>query len=956
MNGTTTATWREWLEHRLPEEVINLFIAEWLITKFELTAADRNAAWALYTEMRMRILTQPLHYRSGDEIRALESVAELFPFTRKTIRGHGRSCRCFAILASTILNGVVRQFTAKWHKRQKAGDLALEDVRHEFRAELAQLQRQLEPFQAVLGEIAEDTQFVPGTESPKTVTEATATEDRPPTTEAVQDTWWPAAAADRKSFLLQQFEGDIPFRIDFASEVSDDQADAIHRHEKAAIVTRRLPAQDADQNSEITNLTGLAISGGGIRSATFALGVLQRLAQQGLLREVDYLSTVSGGGYVGSFLSSYLNSPPADALSGHRRSIGLQRGELPFLNANETESAALRWLRNHSKYLLFGGQIRRLQIFGLTIYGVLINLFLTVPVVAFFVLLTQWIYGPELALTRSYDTWPGYPAAGWPGSTLWWALAIAVVIALVLGPVQRCCQRTNSTAKEFLRWYEWIGAWTLPVLLLIASFNLLPMLAYGTYHLVNYVPHTLPDLGLGLNGSEILSAIASLVPLLAAAGSYLAKGHRVLAILTRALFAISGPLFLFTCYLLLMNWFVVDEPAMSGWFGFTKTSCMYALLAVPAVYGLLFLNVNFSAPHRYYRNRLSEAYLLQENPRSAAERQPDRCVKPVDPQKLSQMRDRNPVAPYHLINAALNVPGSEVADLRGRDCDFFLFSQGYCGSRLTGYMQTAQLEKRDWHLDLGTAMAISGAAAAPYMGVNTDRTFSFLMTLLNIRLGYWLPNPGCRSLWQRWVRWWFPANAVCLIREMFGLITPDHTRVFLSDGGHIENLGLYELLRRRCKFIVAIDGEQDGNLNCPSLHTLIRYAAIDLNADIRFPDLHDLKKDAHGFSASHFTLGVIRYQPVADRSPDIGLILYFKSSLTGNEPATVLNYHREHSDFPHQTTADQFFHEDQFEAYRALGDHIASEALREELFDGPPLNELTISNWFRALVTKLLSD
>ena len=54
-------------------------------------------------------------------------------------------------------------------------------------------------------------------------------------------------------------------------------------------------------------LVGLALSGGGIRSATFHLGVIQALAKHGLLKTVDYLSTVSGGGYIGSCLSSLLN-------------------------------------------------------------------------------------------------------------------------------------------------------------------------------------------------------------------------------------------------------------------------------------------------------------------------------------------------------------------------------------------------------------------------------------------------------------------------------------------------------------------------------------------------------------------------------------------------------------------------------------------------------------------------
>ena len=100
------------------------------------------------------------------------------------------------------------------------------------------------------------------------------------------------------------------------------------------------------------------------------------------------------------------------------------------------------------------------------------------------------------------------------------------------------------------------------------------------------------------------------------------------------------------------------------------------------------------------------------------------------------------------------------------------------------------------------------------MGMNTVNLARGLMTLLNIRLSDWLPNPKYGSKW-RFFRDYFPANAVCLVRELFGLLNAESARINLTDGGHIENLGMYELLKRRCRFIVAIDGEQDGNLDCP---------------------------------------------------------------------------------------------------------------------------------------------
>lgn len=442
----STTTWRQWLRpHSLPEE---LFAAAWLDQGFEPTAEDRKAAWELYTELRTRISTQPLHYRSGDEGRALTSLFELFGHARQSVRDHGAECRNFAILAAVILNGVVRPFTAKWHKRQKTGELDLEYVRHEFRAELVQLQEKLLPFQATLGRLAEGDSFVPGTETSRAVKQ----EMREAARQTSEDSWWPAAAADRKRLVLGEhgrggvLDWYIRFDLNLPDRVAADQVAAIRQKEDAVIRNRRAAA---GLEPDSRNPIGLAVSGGGIRSSTFALGVLQRLAQHGLFREVDFLSTVSGGGYVGSFLSSYLNSPPAEASQSNassslddppavrpsdlRKPLGLDRGELPFLGPDDNESPALRWIRNRSKYLLFGGLLRRLQIYGLAVYGVLINLFVTVPLVALAVLLTTWLYGDELAEIGAADRW--YPAPGWPTAALLATLAFAAVLALLLGPV-----------------------------------------------------------------------------------------------------------------------------------------------------------------------------------------------------------------------------------------------------------------------------------------------------------------------------------------------------------------------------------------------------------------------------------------------------------------------------------------------------------------------------------------
>ena len=348
---------------------------------------------------------------------------------------------------------------------------------------------------------------------------------------------------------------------------------------------------------------------------------------------------------------------------------------------------------------------------------------------------------------------------------------------------------------------------------------------------------------------------------------------------------------------------------------------------------LRLVDVNQISPHRYYRNRLAETYLLRRGKETA-----------VDPQPLSELALDNPAAPYHLINAALNLPSSKEPGLRGRNSDFFLFSRHFCGSPLVGYCPTRALEQKDPHLDLGTAMAVSGAAASAYMGTGTIKGLVFWLALLNVRLGYWLPNPGRLAELPDGLG----PRPFSLWRELFGGIDENGKFVNLSDGGHIENLGIYELLRRRCKFIIAIDGEADPDMTFPGLMTLIRYAQIDFGIRIRM-DLADLTRNDAGYTKAHFVLGEIDYG-----DGQTGYLLYIKSSLTGNERDYILDYRRSHPAFPHETTADQFFNEAQFEAYRALGEHIGDDLFREELIGKGA--QPTLEAWFGALVSNLLEE
>jgi hypothetical protein len=196
--------------------------------------------------------------------------------------------------------------------------------------------------------------------------------------------------------------------------------------------------------------------------------------------------------------------------------------------------------------------------------------------------------------------------------------------------------------------------------------------------------------------------------------------------------------------------------------------------------------------------------------------------------------------------------------------------------------------------------------------------------MFNVRLGRWCPNPR-KGVWTNSSP---PIGLFSLIAELFGMTNADANYVYLSDGGHFENLGIYELVRRRCRLIIAVDVASDKTLAFEDLGNAIRKCATDLHVGIELCVARmDLVKGSDMCGAS-CSAGRIRYSCV-DKDGVDGVLLYVKPAIVGTENADVLNYRRAHPDYPHQSTADQWFDEAQFESYRALGYHIAKSALAE---------------------------
>jgi hypothetical protein len=327
-------------------------------------------------------------------------------------------------------------------------------------------------------------------------------------------------------------------------------------------------------------------------------------------------------------------------------------------------------------------------------------------------------------------------------------------------------------------------------------------------------------------------------------------------------------------------------------------------------------------------------------------------VDNVEETKLSALSTELPAAPYHLICATLNTRDSSHSILHDRSADFFLFSKKFVGSMTTGYCPTKDLEAAAPWLTLASAIAASGAATAPNMGARSIPQLTFLLSMLNLRLGVWVPNPryqqpassvskpstsdrsGQPSILRDsilFLEYLLPkarrskANLGYLVREMCGLLNSKLPLVNVSDGGHLENLGVFELLKRRCSLIIVADAEADPRTEFSGFADVDQYAEIaSAEIDIKCDDIE--ARDKRGFSKSHHAMGTIKYGPGLAAS-----LLYLKSSLTGDEPLRVRQRRTKDRQFPHTSTTNQFFHTQDFEAYRELGHHIASEAFKEHL-------------------------
>lgn len=440
---------------------------------------------------------------------------------------------------------------------------------------------------------------------------------------------------------------------------------------------------------------------------------------------------------------------------------------------------------------------------------------------------------------------------------------------------------------------------------------------------------------------------------------------------------------------------------LSPWIGMVVIAHVILFALVLGLIGLFGrrICVNRFSLHGFYRNRLARAFLGAARP--TREPDPFTGFDSGDNVRLHQLKpvgeDGRRVL-FPVINVALNVTATKNLAWQERKAMPFVFTPRHCGSRMLdpanrqkgdeppGAYVTAdsyagrepdfgmqarkvearadlkgcagpvidvakalkEAEKDDRGVSLATAMAISGAAATPNMGYYSSPATAFLMTLFNVRLGAWLPNPAlaprapgrvgalASGAKHTDVSRSSPTNSIkAIFNEMIGRSHDHGPDVYLSDGGHFENLALYEMIQRRCRYMVVSDAGADPEFGLKDLGNAVRKVKIDLDVDISFSELRLSRRGQPHDPPPQlaWALGKVTYpeiQIVSDgnlEKPENlkGTILYLKPSFFGDQlPVDVVAYGRGRADFPHESTVDQFFSESQFESYRRLADHFLS--------------------------------
>jgi hypothetical protein len=788
---------------------------------------------------------------------------------------------------------------------------------------------------------------------------------------------------------------------------------------------------------------GLALSGGGIRSATFCFGLLRGLAQAKSLKNFDYLSTVSGGGYIGSALGRlYQPDQKADSV---------QKG----LGNNDT--VLLWWLRNNGRYLTPAGARDLMQALACIVRNVFSSHF---EVAVLMLLGAALVLLPYVAMGL-YGAWHNPASPGWPtgvwGKTgsVWWLLmtlplflglhfmfrywycrdwlsnhvklanvggailaaycgarlgvsamagalgldmllklAGAAVLIAPLGAAVFTLAHPKASQLAELRLQHTnnlgMSLWAFAAL---AMFGLLDFTSWWLINLFHADWH-MPVIG----AATLTLALTGLRSVLPALQKWLSNG-KIKRLKPESVLNAAGILLVL---LLALTWMTIVHILVQP-----ESSVALALGVSPElrawhsaiVWGLILLGtlgfsaltakdvevLNLSSLHHFYRARIERAYVSVGNYTPAAPPSSEETLRPASPgperrfakgtplqvnsrganeavARLIEAVDSDDVAlthyrphlyggPIHLISCCINQSVDDRTGNYNADRKGIALTVSALGAEIGTGLPTPLAQLPDVG-NLSRWVAISGAAASSGMGSQTSPGLAALLFLSGLRLGYWSPkllpperqlSPKVGSLpWRerllKAVAGSFPKPALVIAELMAHFPGLRSTAWYVSDGGHFENTAVYALLKRELNVIVVADCGGDPEYKFEDVENLARKAKIDYSADIEFVDpaglraLNNVQEAAlkcvgtretiaASAGAQFLLLARIHYKD----PKKTGLLIVVKPRILSSLPLEVAGYAQRNPTFPQQSTGDQFFDEEQWEAYHQLGLRIGQQ-------------------------------
>ncbi|TCO41502.1 hypothetical protein EV646_11543 [Kribbella antiqua] len=684
----------------------------------------------------------------------------------------------------------------------------------------------------------------------------------------------------------------------------------------------------------------ITCSGGGIRSASFCLGALQLLREKGLYDKASTVIGVSGGGYMAAAFH-VLRRTCADPFS--------------------PGSPELARLRRQTRYLLQGGRAMFRAALSV-LFGLVVNLLLIGIVLRAIAWVLGWFLADQgVILPGDQDI-----QVDWRPNGSWFFVGLSVFLIAVSAAMfllekvwDRWARMPDGVRKVLTTIGNASLLYGVPVAVLLLGVP-------GGLYLLGQLPGdssdqpSLPSALLALVDptKQGVASFGALVVVLIGLGKSVWNGlavegkeatglrARLLAFgRTKLAPWAASAIIVIAAVIVLLRWtggYATDRSYQEDW----NVALVLALIAVAIK---VLTDANRTSLHSFYRERLSRAFLVKRQDNGAAValdyhlrlRYSD-WAKPVDG------------GPQLVIAGVANVDDADFVPTQ-RGCVPFVFDAeqiGIVGDRslpdggrrtTDDYEREADVLKRE--VTVPAAMAISGAALSPLTGRVNSRTrpVRLLLAVLNARLGVWLPNPYWNNRPEPAfpeVRGFFPRvrryvgsvidkpGPYRLLREAIGSPSMYDRRIYVTDGGHYDNLGLAEALRREPAQVIVIDASNDAEDRFTALAEAIATARMDHGIRIDI-DPSPMVRGAKPRADRAWAYGIATH-PLKDgeEKPYKTEIFFVKAVLAGHLGWDIEQYAVQHPDFPRRTTGDQFYDEWDFEAYRALGYSLA-ESLTE---------------------------